>query len=63
MGINFMLLLGFGFLMTVIRTNSLTALTYTLLVMALVMQLYILLFGFWSQVFSLFAKEFFVLLD
>ena len=58
-----MLLLGFGLLLSIIRTNSLTSLVYTLVCMALVLQMYILVQGFWVQVFTAFKQEFHILMD
>lgn len=40
---NVMMLIGFGFLMTFIKTYALSALTYTFFINAAVMQLYILI--------------------
>ena len=50
---NVMMLIGFGFLMTFIRTHSLSALSYTFFINAIVMQLYILFNAFWERVFTL----------
>ena len=56
LSINFMLLLGFGFMMTVVKNYWFSSLVYTLLVMVISLQLYILIRGFWVQVFSLFSQ-------
>lgn len=53
---NVMMLIGFGFLMTFIRTHSLSALSYTFFINAIVMQLYILFNAFWNRVFNGFSK-------
>jgi ammonium transporter Rh len=58
-----MLLLGFGLLMTTSKTNSLTALVYTLLIVAVVVQLYVLFQGFWTQAFTGFQSEFNIFID
>ena len=50
--VNLMMLIGFGFLMTFIRTNSWSALCYTFMINAVVVQLYLLLQPFWHHVFS-----------
>lgn len=51
-----MMLIGFGFLMTFIKTNSLSALTYTFFINAIVMQVYILFSGFWTKLILGFAN-------
>jgi hypothetical protein len=61
--INGMILIGFGYLMTAIKTNNLSALIYTLFVNALSIQFYILFQGLWSQVFSAFKKDFYIFID
>jgi ammonium transporter Rh len=48
--VNVMMLIGFGFLMTFIKTYSWSALSYTFFINAIVVQLYILFSGFWSRV-------------
>ena len=54
---NVMMLIGFGFLMTFIRTHSLSALSYTFFINAIVMQLYILFNAFWKRIFNGFSNE------
>ena len=49
--VNVMMLVGFGFLMTFIKRHSWSALSYTFFINAVVVQLYILLSGFWERVF------------
>jgi hypothetical protein len=51
-----MILIGFGFLMTFIRTHSLSALSYTFFINAIVMQLYILFNAFWDRIFNGFSS-------
>ena len=50
--VNVMMLIGFGFLMTFIKRHAWSALSYTFFINAVVVQLYILLAGFWHRVFS-----------
>ena len=50
--VNVMMLIGFGFLMTFIKTNSWSALAYTFFINAVVVQLYILLQPFWHHLFG-----------
>lgn len=50
--VNVMMLVGFGFLMTFIKRHSWSALSYTFFINAVVVQLYILLAGFWERVFK-----------
>lgn len=45
--INVMMLIGFGFLMTFIRTHSWSALAYTFFINAIIVQIYILFKAFW----------------
>ncbi len=45
--VNVMMLIGFGFLMTFVKNHSWSALSYTFFINAVVVQLYILLSGFW----------------
>jgi ammonium transporter Rh len=45
--VNVMMLIGFGFLMTFIKTHALSALSYTFFINAIVIQVYILLNPFW----------------
>jgi Ca2+/Na+ antiporter len=61
--INAMILIGFGYLMTAIKTNNLSSLVYTLFVNALSIQIYILFQGFWSQIFTAFKKSFYINVD
>jgi hypothetical protein len=60
---NIMILLGFGYLMTTLKHNNLSVLTYCLLTHALVMQLYLLIQAFWSQIFNAFALDFYLLIN
>ena len=50
--VNLMMLIGFGFLMTFIRTHSWSALVYTFFINAVVVQLYMLFQPFWAKVLS-----------
>ena len=50
--VNVMMLIGFGFLMTFIKTHTFSALSYTFFINAIVVQLHILLSNFWVKVFS-----------
>ena len=61
--INVMMLIGFGYLMATLRTNSFSGLAYTLFVNALSLQLYVLFQGFWNQIFSAFKKDFYIYVD
>jgi ammonium transporter Rh len=45
-----MMLIGFGFLMTFIKTHALSALSYTFFINAIVIQLYVLLNPFWERI-------------
>lgn len=49
--VNVMMLIGFGFLMTFIKSHMWSALSYTFFINALVVQFYILLSQFWTRVF------------
>lgn len=49
---NVMMLIGFGFLMTFIKTHAYSALAYTFFINAIVIQLYILFSGFWKTIFN-----------
>lgn len=49
--INVMMLIGFGFLMTFIRSYAWSAISYTFLINAFITQYYILLEDFWHKVF------------
>lgn len=49
--VNVMMLIGFGFLMTFVKTHQWSALSYTFFINAIVVQLYILLQPFWHRVF------------
>ena len=46
-----MMLIGFGFLMTFVKTAQWSALSYTFFINAVVVQLYILFQPFWHRVF------------
>lgn len=50
--VNVMMLIGFGFLMTFVKNHSWSALSYTFFINAIVVQLYILLSGFWERYFE-----------
>lgn len=49
--VNVMMLIGFGYLMTFIKNNSLSALSYTFFINSVIVQLYLLLAPFWHKVF------------
>lgn len=49
--------------MTTLKHNNLSALTYCLLCHAIVMQLYLLVQAFWSQIFHAFDQDFYLLLN
>lgn len=57
MDTNVMILIGFGLLMTFIKTYSLSALSYTFFINAIVFQLYLLLAPLWSNVFNGFPND------
>ena len=50
--INVMMLIGFGFLMTFIRSYAWSAIAYTFFINAFITQAYPLLYGFWGKVFA-----------
>ena len=50
--INVMMLIGFGFLMTFIRSYAWSALSYTFMLNAFITTAYPLLYGFWSYTFK-----------
>lgn len=50
--VNTMMLIGFGFLMVGIKNHSWSALAYTFLINAIVVELYLLLQPFWHKVFQ-----------
>lgn len=50
--VNVMMLIGFGFLMAFAKHNAWSALAYTFFINAVIVQLYILLGGFWQKVFT-----------
>lgn len=58
-----MILLGFGYLMTTLKHNNLSALTYCLLCHTIVLQLYLLIQAFWSQIFTAFKMDFYLPLN
>ena len=45
--VNVMMLIGFGFLMTFIKSHAWSALSYTFFINAIIVQLYLLLAPFW----------------
>lgn len=49
--VNVMMLIGFGFLMTFLRSHSWSALAYTFFINAVVLQMYTLFGGFWFNIF------------
>lgn len=49
--VNVMMLIGFGYLMTFIRSYAWSAISYTFLINAFISQYYILLDNFWHKVF------------
>lgn len=55
---NVMMLIGFGFLMTFIKTHAYSALTYTFFINAIVMQLYILFSALWQTIFNEFSDSY-----
>jgi len=55
--VNVMIVVGFGFLMTFIRTHSWSALAYTFFINGIIVQTYILLKSFWQRIFNGFASE------
>lgn len=54
---NVMMLIGFGFLMTFIRTHSLSALSYTFFINAIALQVYCLFAGFWDGIYNGFNNK------
>lgn len=48
--VNLMMLIGFGFLMTFVKSHQWSALSYTFMINAVVVQLYLLLQPFWHRV-------------
>lgn len=50
--INVMMLIGFGFLMTFIKSYSWSALAYTFFTNAIVIEFYLLISPFWHRVFD-----------
>jgi ammonium transporter Rh len=47
-----MMLIGFGYLMAIIKTNGWSAIGLTFLINALVVQIYILTRGFWEKIYT-----------
>ena len=45
--VNVMMLIGFGFLMTFIKSHAWSALSYTFFINAIIVQIYLLLAPFW----------------
>lgn len=58
-----MMLIGFGFLMTFVRTHSWGSLGFTFLINAIVVQSYIIFHGFWTKVFGGFSSDPFIYID
>jgi hypothetical protein len=48
--VNVMMLIGFGFLMTFIKSGSWSALSYTFFTNAIIVQYYLVFNGFWKKV-------------
>jgi ammonium transporter Rh len=61
--VNTMMLIGFGFLMTFVRTHSWGSLAFTFIINSIVMQAYIIFHGFWGKVFKGFTNDPFIYLD
>ena len=61
--INVMMLIGFGFLMTFIRSYAWSAIAWTFLINAFVTQYYILLSPFWEKVLNHDSHEFLINID
>lgn len=53
--VNVMIVVGFGFLMTFIKTYEWSALSYTFFINAIIVQTYILLKSFWQRVWNGFS--------
>ena len=62
--VNVMILIGFGFLMTFIRSYAWSAISWTFLINAFITQFYILLNPFWDKVFNTgFGADYIVTID
>ena len=55
--VNVMMLIGFGYLMAFSKTTSWSAFSYTFFMNALMVQLYVLVNGFWYRVFHGFSSD------
>ena len=58
-----MILVGFGFLMTFIRSYAWSAISWTFLINAFITQFYILLSSFWNRVFNVGFKDMLINVD
>lgn len=55
-----MIIVGFGLLMAFMKTYAYSALSYTFLINAVVMEIYILFNGFWNKVFNGFTSRYII---